>query len=183
MRDAEEVPELARISVRRSFEPDHHSHIPSIIPIIDNLIRQLDRKSQQVESKRACFRVAFLCTGYWHALGFAGRNHERPVFLVEIQQSAPAPSRVPRHPFLPPRDQQSAVEHQPRSCCSTSGLFLGTVHLTLLSTSSLRQQKQGRSSFFQSPRSSRRTTRSNGQAEVLRFRFRRRSITRFGAVH
>jgi len=91
--------------------------IPSVIPVLDNLIRQLDRKSQQVESARG-FRVAFFRLGYRHAVGLCGTNHERTVnygwrFVGRYQQCHKYSASIS---YLR-GNHQPAAEHQPCSRC------------------------------------------------------------------
>ncbi len=56
--------------------------IPSVIPTIDNLIRQLDRKSQQVEIEaRVVSASRSFAQDIGTELGFAGIHHRRPLAL------------------------------------------------------------------------------------------------------
>ena len=56
--------------------------IPSVIPTIDNLIRQLDRKSQQVEIEaRVISASRALRAGYRCAVGFRRNDDQWPLNL------------------------------------------------------------------------------------------------------
>jgi len=97
--------------------------IPSTIPIIDNLIRQLDRKSQQVEIEaRVVSASRSFAEDIGTQFGFAGQtNNGRSVF-----EGTPAVGASGQNPFTPLNPPLVVPGTQPSGNGITNGLPLNT---------------------------------------------------------
>ena len=101
--------------------------IPSVIPIIDNLIRQLDRKSQQVEIEaRVVSASRSFALDIGTQLGFAGRSTGgRSIIGGDSAVGASTVSNTPP-PFLTSQGTTSLpLNTNLGAGAPTSGLFLG----------------------------------------------------------
>ncbi len=105
--------------------------IPSVIPVIDNLIRQLDRKSQQVEIEaRVVSASRSFAQDIGVQLGFAGVSSGRTfiggdstVGVSPISQNATPPPPLP--PILATGSTSLPFNVNLGASGPTSGLFLG----------------------------------------------------------
>jgi len=103
--------------------------IPSVIPILDNLIRQLDRKSQQVEIEaRVVSASRSFAIDIGTQLGFAGRTSSGRSFAGG--DSAVGTSDVANGPTLAPFYTSAGSTSLPLNTnlgagAPTSGIFLG----------------------------------------------------------
>ncbi len=106
--------------------------IPSVIPVIDNLIRQLDRKSQQVEIEaRVVSASRSFAQDIGVQLGFAGTaaggksfiGGDSTVGVSPISQNATPPPPLP--PILASGTTSLPFQVNLGASAPTSGLFLG----------------------------------------------------------
>jgi type IV pilus assembly protein PilQ len=106
--------------------------IPSVIPVIDNLIRQLDRKSQQVEIEaRVVSASRSFAQDIGVQLGFAGTaaagksfiGGDSTVGVSQVSQNATPPPPLP--PILAAGTTSLPLNVNLGAGAPTSGLFLG----------------------------------------------------------
>jgi type IV pilus assembly protein PilQ len=106
--------------------------IPSVIPVIDNLIRQLDRKSQQVEIEaRVVSASRSFAQDIGVQLGFAGTTtNGRSIIggdsaVGTSSVSIPAGSAIPQPPLVSAGTHSLPLNINLGSGTPTSGLYLG----------------------------------------------------------
>jgi len=106
--------------------------IPSVIPVVDNLIRQLDRKSQQVEIEaRVVSASRSFAQDIGVQLGFAGTTtHGRSIIggdstVGTSSVSIPPASSIPQPPLVSAGTNSLPFNVNLGASGPTSGLFLG----------------------------------------------------------
>jgi len=106
--------------------------IPSVIPVIDNLIRQLDRKSQQVEIEaRVVSASRSFAQDIGVQLGFAGTTTSGRSIIGGVtgvgtsSVSIPTTSSIPQPPLVSAGTNSLPFNVNLGASAPTSGLFLG----------------------------------------------------------